>query len=356
MRAFRRRKRAATISSSCVRSCVTHLQCAAGALFDAGQEDRRSCTSASASSAARARAARQDAAPPVRVGAGPAPHADAEQGAAEQSAGQPAVQDSRVPDSPRRAARRRPADAAQAARRQRLRYAPGAHDRDDDAPHRLRAAERLRPAHRPADAAGVRTARAGAARCRRRRGRALHRLRRRRSPARDQREPRHARRRRGDRAHRRSDPHATCRRTSPPRASPAIASRCSSPNDSLDAARTFLGSLCETISELAFGHEGTPIELSASFGLAAVAEHEVSAVARAGRRRGGLQGGEGSRPRPRGAVSGSRSQHRAPLRRRRDHRQPARGDRQRSLPHGSAADRRAARTRAARGASSCCCA
>ena len=85
----------------------------------------------------------------------------------------------------------------QAARRHRLRHAPGARARDDDAPHRVRAAECLRPEHRPADASGVRAARARGARCRRRRRRALHRLRRRRSAARDQREPRHARRRRG---------------------------------------------------------------------------------------------------------------------------------------------------------------
>jgi diguanylate cyclase (GGDEF)-like protein len=41
-------------------------------------------------------------------------------------------------------------------------------------------------------------------------------------------------------------------------------------NESLDAACTFLGSLCQAISELTFEHEGTPIDVSASFGVAAV--------------------------------------------------------------------------------------
>jgi diguanylate cyclase (GGDEF)-like protein len=41
-------------------------------------------------------------------------------------------------------------------------------------------------------------------------------------------------------------------------------------NESLDAACTFLGSLCQGISELTFEHEGTPIDVSASFGVAAV--------------------------------------------------------------------------------------
>jgi diguanylate cyclase (GGDEF)-like protein len=41
-------------------------------------------------------------------------------------------------------------------------------------------------------------------------------------------------------------------------------------NDSLEGARVFLDSLCEAISGLAFDHEGTPIALSASFGVAAV--------------------------------------------------------------------------------------
>jgi diguanylate cyclase (GGDEF)-like protein len=39
----------------------------------------------------------------------------------------------------------------------------------------------------------------------------------------------------------------------------------------LDAARTFLDSLCEAVGAIAFDHEGTPIAVSASFGLAAVA-------------------------------------------------------------------------------------
>ncbi|HEY7641182.1 MAG TPA: GGDEF domain-containing protein [Steroidobacteraceae bacterium] len=42
-------------------------------------------------------------------------------------------------------------------------------------------------------------------------------------------------------------------------------------NESLDAARTFLGSLCSTLDGLDFNHEGKPIALSASFGLAAIA-------------------------------------------------------------------------------------
>jgi diguanylate cyclase (GGDEF)-like protein len=42
------------------------------------------------------------------------------------------------------------------------------------------------------------------------------------------------------------------------------------PNEELDAARTFLGSLCDAISELTFDHEGTSIGVSASFGVAAV--------------------------------------------------------------------------------------
>jgi diguanylate cyclase (GGDEF)-like protein len=42
-------------------------------------------------------------------------------------------------------------------------------------------------------------------------------------------------------------------------------------NESLDAARTFLGSLRETIAALDFSHDGKQISLSASFGLAAVA-------------------------------------------------------------------------------------
>jgi diguanylate cyclase (GGDEF)-like protein len=42
------------------------------------------------------------------------------------------------------------------------------------------------------------------------------------------------------------------------------------PNEGLDAARTFLGSLCDAISELTFDHEGTSIGVSASFGVAAV--------------------------------------------------------------------------------------
>jgi diguanylate cyclase (GGDEF)-like protein len=42
-------------------------------------------------------------------------------------------------------------------------------------------------------------------------------------------------------------------------------------NESLDAARTFLGSLCQSIGEIAFNHEGASVELSASFGLAALA-------------------------------------------------------------------------------------
>ena len=42
------------------------------------------------------------------------------------------------------------------------------------------------------------------------------------------------------------------------------------PNEGLDAARTFLGSLCDSISDLTFDHEGTSISVSASFGVAAV--------------------------------------------------------------------------------------
>ncbi|HEY6986114.1 MAG TPA: bifunctional diguanylate cyclase/phosphodiesterase, partial [Rhodanobacteraceae bacterium] len=42
------------------------------------------------------------------------------------------------------------------------------------------------------------------------------------------------------------------------------------PNEGLDAACTFLGSLCDAISELTFDHEGTSIAVSASFGVAAV--------------------------------------------------------------------------------------
>jgi diguanylate cyclase (GGDEF)-like protein len=42
-------------------------------------------------------------------------------------------------------------------------------------------------------------------------------------------------------------------------------------HESLEPARTFLRSLCETIAGLSFGHDGTPIALSVSFGLAAVA-------------------------------------------------------------------------------------
>jgi diguanylate cyclase (GGDEF)-like protein len=42
------------------------------------------------------------------------------------------------------------------------------------------------------------------------------------------------------------------------------------PNEGLDAARTFLGSLCDAISELTYDHEGTPIAISTSFGVAAV--------------------------------------------------------------------------------------
>jgi diguanylate cyclase (GGDEF)-like protein len=42
-------------------------------------------------------------------------------------------------------------------------------------------------------------------------------------------------------------------------------------NESLDAARTFLASLCQGIGEIAFNHDGTSVELSASFGLAAIA-------------------------------------------------------------------------------------
>jgi diguanylate cyclase (GGDEF)-like protein len=41
-------------------------------------------------------------------------------------------------------------------------------------------------------------------------------------------------------------------------------------NEGLDAARVFLERLCEAISEHAFDHEGTPIAVSASFGVAAV--------------------------------------------------------------------------------------
>jgi diguanylate cyclase (GGDEF)-like protein len=42
------------------------------------------------------------------------------------------------------------------------------------------------------------------------------------------------------------------------------------PNEGLDAARTFLGSLCEAIRELVIDHDGTSIAVSASFGVAAV--------------------------------------------------------------------------------------
>jgi diguanylate cyclase (GGDEF)-like protein len=42
-------------------------------------------------------------------------------------------------------------------------------------------------------------------------------------------------------------------------------------NESLDAARTFLASLCQSVSEIAFNHDNTAVALSASFGLAAVA-------------------------------------------------------------------------------------
>jgi diguanylate cyclase (GGDEF)-like protein len=42
-------------------------------------------------------------------------------------------------------------------------------------------------------------------------------------------------------------------------------------NESIDAARTFLDSLCESIGALAFNHDGTAIALSASFGLAQIA-------------------------------------------------------------------------------------
>jgi diguanylate cyclase (GGDEF)-like protein len=42
-------------------------------------------------------------------------------------------------------------------------------------------------------------------------------------------------------------------------------------SEPLDAARTFLDSLCESIGAIAFTHEGTQIAVSASFGLAAIA-------------------------------------------------------------------------------------
>jgi len=42
-------------------------------------------------------------------------------------------------------------------------------------------------------------------------------------------------------------------------------------NESLDDARTFLTSLCQSVNEIAFNHDGTAVALSASFGLAAVA-------------------------------------------------------------------------------------
>jgi diguanylate cyclase (GGDEF)-like protein len=42
-------------------------------------------------------------------------------------------------------------------------------------------------------------------------------------------------------------------------------------NESIEAARTFLGGLCDSIGQLGFTHDGTDISLSASFGLAAIA-------------------------------------------------------------------------------------
>ena len=42
-------------------------------------------------------------------------------------------------------------------------------------------------------------------------------------------------------------------------------------NESIDAARTFLGNLCERITGIDFSHDSTQIALSASFGLAAIA-------------------------------------------------------------------------------------
>ncbi len=41
-------------------------------------------------------------------------------------------------------------------------------------------------------------------------------------------------------------------------------------NEGLDAARAVLDKLCAAISGIAFDHEGTPITMSASFGVAAV--------------------------------------------------------------------------------------
>ncbi len=140
-------------ASAVLRRCAVH----------SGQADRDPARRRRAERC-RARDLREDPAPSVRVGAGSAAHADAEQGAGVQPDGQPAVQDSRVPDPPRRAARRRPAHAAEAAHRRRLRCAPGARDRDDDPPHRLRAAERVRPEHGTVDASGARAARTRGAR------------------------------------------------------------------------------------------------------------------------------------------------------------------------------------------------
>jgi diguanylate cyclase (GGDEF)-like protein len=42
-------------------------------------------------------------------------------------------------------------------------------------------------------------------------------------------------------------------------------------NESIDSARTFLGGLCESIAGIDYSHDGTAIELSASFGIAALA-------------------------------------------------------------------------------------
>ena len=143
-------------------------------------------------------------------------------------------------------------------------------------------------------------------------------------------------------AHRRDDPHAPARRTSSPARISGDRFALFLPNDGLEGARAFLDGLCDAISKLDFDHEGKRIALSIE-----LRRREPSRApsfrcrTRSLHAEVGLQGREGSWSRPRRAVSGRRSQHRAPLRRRGDHRRPARGDRQRSLPHGSAADRRA---------------
>ena len=171
-----------------------------------------------------------------------------------------------------------------------------------------------------------------------------------------ERKSRHARRRRGHRAHRRDDSRQSARRRH--RLAHFGRSLRTVLAGYIDSSRApLLGPPVQRRSQAPSSrHDGKSIELSISFGLAEVPNTRFRCRTRSPRPRSPARP-----PRIAGAVASRLYQEadRSIVRRYEDVTivgQSARGDRERSFPHGGAADRADGPATVRRAASSCCCA